>query len=283
MTEEMQGMIVVETLPQITESLENLIVPVRERVCELMTMECTEENKQECKARRTEVRKAKEDLLFAVKKVKERILEPFLSVEEKAEMICAEFDKADVSLKGKVAQIEDEQKHRKEDAVKAFFLELRESMNIGEWLSFEDMNLKITLSDSEKSLMSVVESFLEKVSEDMNVISRLPDSDEVMAEFRSSLNLNSAIKTVEARKAQIERIKADAERMGKALAEEKERKEAVHKVVQAYEAVSAPVASEMEEKVSEKRYRASFTVVGTKEEIVSVKKFLEERGITYES
>ena len=279
----MQELIVVDSIPQISESLDRLISPVQARVAELMALECTEDNKQDCKAQRTSVRKTKDELKDALKQVRSQILSPFVAVEEKAAVIYSELEKADICLKGKIDQIEDVQKSEKEDKLRGYFYELRESLNIGEWLRFEDMNLKITLTASEKSLMGVVDSFLEKVCDDMNMISRLPDSVEVMAEFRNTLNLTSAIRLVEARKAQIERARNDEERRSKALAAQKERAEAVQNAAQAYESVSAPVVSDAPEKPAKKRYRASFTVVGTKEEIVSVKKFLEERGISYES
>ena len=284
--EQMQELIVVEALPQITESLESMIAPVRARVTELMAMECTEDNKQECKKHRASVRKTKDELRGALKQVKERILEPFLSVEEKATAIYTELDKADVCLKGKIAEIEDAEKAEKEEQVRVYFFELRESLHIGDWLSFEAMNLKIGLSDSVKSLMSAVETFLEKVAADMNLISRLPDSVEVMAEFRSTLNLTSAVRTVEARKEQIERAKAEEERRAIAAEEERKRVSDLREAAKAYEAVSAPVVNktaENEAVATEKRYKAAFTVIGTKKEILEVKKFLEERGITYES
>ncbi len=284
--EQVQELIVVEALPQITESLESMIVPVRERVAELMVMECTEDNKQECKKHRASVRKTKDELRGALKQVKERILEPFLYVEEKAAAIYTELDKADICLKGKIAEIEDAEKAEKEEQLRAYFCELRESLHIGDWLTFEAMNLKIGLSDSPKSLMAVAESFLEKVAADMNLISRLPDSAEVMAEFRSTLNLTSAVRTVEARKEQIERARVEEERRALAAEEEKKRVSGVREAAKAYETVSAPVVTktaENEPVAVEKRYKAAFTVIGTKKEIFEVKKFLEERGITYES
>jgi precorrin-6B methylase 2 len=107
-----------------------------------------------------------------------------------------------------------------------------------------------------------------------------------MAEFRSTLNLASAVRTVEARKEQIERARAEEERRAIAAEDEKKRVSDLREAAKAYEAVSAPVinkTAENEPVAAEKRYKAAFTVIGTKKEILEVKKFLEERGITYES
>jgi hypothetical protein len=204
-------------------------------------------------------------------------------VEEKAALILNELEKADIYLKGKIGQIEGVQKAEKEERIRSYFNELRESLNIGDWLTFADMNLKINLTSSDKTLMSVTESFLDKVSEDLGMISRLSDAAEVEVEYRSSLNLTSAVKTVEARKAQIERTRNQAAVRTEAVEKEKERTEAIEKAVEAQNNVSAPIVSGGEEKTAEKRYRASFTVIGTKAEILEIKKFLEERGYTYES
>ena len=282
-TAEINELIVVDSIPQITEQLDRLIDPVRARAAELMAMECTEENKQICKEQRTAVRKTKDELNAALKQVRLQILAPFTAVEEKASVIFGELEKADVYLNGKIGQIEDVQKSEKQERIRMYFNELRESLNIGDWLTFEDMNLKINLTSSDKSLMSVTESFLEKVSEDLNVISRLPDAAEIEVEYRSLLNLNSSVKIVESRKAQIERAKAQAAARTEAEEKAKERTETIQKAAEAQESVSAPVVSSTEEKPAEKRYRASFTVVGTKTEIMEIKKFLEERGIHYES
>lgn len=284
--ENVQNLIVVKAIPQITEYLDQMILPVRERAAELMAMECTDANKQYCKNQRALVRKTEKELRGVLEEARSQILAPFAEVENKANAICCELNKADLCLKGKISQIEDAQKAEKEERIREYFCELRESLNIGDWLVFEAMGLKIGLSDSVKSLMSAVETFLEKVAADMNLISRLPDSVEVMAEFRSTLNLTSAVRTVEARKEQIERARAEEERRAIAAEEKKKRVSDLREAAKAYEAVSAPVinkTADNEPVAAEKRHKAAFTVIGTKKEILEVKKFLEERGITYES
>ena len=106
----------------------------------------------------------------------------------------------------------------------------------------------------------------------------MDDADEIMDEFKRSLDTASAIATVQERHRRIEAEKAARAEWEAVKAQEAE---AVRKV----EAFAPPVEQEpvaapvME---PEKEYRCTFTVRATKPQLNRLKEFLNQEGIKYE-
>ena len=88
--------------------------------------------------------------------------------------------------------------------------------------------------------------------------------------FKSSLNATSAVTTV------LNEVKAEAE--AKSAREEAQKVEAA---IAKQEPIEKPL--EQPKEVDTQTYRIRFTVVGSKDELASVKRFLIEKGIKYES
>ncbi len=66
--------------------------------------------------------------------------------------ISDKFKEADKYFKSKISEIESEIKAEKESKLKDYFIDVATSKNI-KYISFEDLNLKINLSDSLKVII----------------------------------------------------------------------------------------------------------------------------------
>ena len=105
------------------------------------------------------------------------------------------------------------------------------------------------------------------------MISGMDDAEEIMVEFKRTLDAPVAISTVQERHRRIE-----AEKEAQALREAQRAREA--EAVARVEAVAPPAIEPPAE--SEKVYRCSFSVVATKAQLKKLKDFMIQEGIRYE-
>lgn len=165
---------------------------------------------------------------------------------------------------------EDSIKGKKEEEIISYFNEYAQSLNI-DFVSYEQANINVTLTASVKSLKEQAKAFLDGINDDWNLIKAQPDYyDRMFVRFKSSLNATSAVTTV------LNEVKAEAE--AKSAREEAEK---IAVAIAKQEPIEKPL--EQPKEVDTQVYRIRFTVVGSKDELASVKRFLIEKGIKYES
>lgn len=265
--------IVVKQLPVIQEQLETIKVNVQKRVDEALSLVCTEDTVKAVKSARTELGKEFKAWEEKRKQVKVAIMSPYEQFEAiYKDCISNTFKKADAELKSKIDAVEDELKEQKRANVQEYFNEYLESKNIPIAFTLENVNLNITLSASLKSLKEQVKTFIDKVCDDLALIETQEHKEEILYEYKRFLNVSAAITTVVNRYKAIEEAKArEAERLAKIEAEQN----AVQKVEEVVETLSAPVEEE-------KILTLNFTVKATKSKLIELKKFLNQGGYEYE-
>lgn len=264
----------VVSLPVIEERLRTLKPQIEEEVNEALSLACTEETVQAVKAKRAELNKLFSELEEQRKAVKTKIMAPYNVFEAVyKECVTDALKSADESLKGKISAVEEEQKRRCEEDLRDYFAELVAVHHV-EWLAYERAGIKVDMASAKsktpKKLREQLVAFVARVSDDVNRISSLDASAEIMVEYQKSFDAADAICTVQERHRRIEEQEAARE----AAKEEMEReREAVRKV----EAFAAPVPVEVP-----KEYKCTFTVVTTMEKLKALKNFMEKEGISYE-
>ena len=260
--------IVVKQLPVIEEHLKQISEEIEVKINSALSLECNDENVKEVKTIRADLKKVFTDLESKRKAVKNKILEPYNNFEEiYKKYISDKFKNADADLKNKIDDVENQLKNKKNEEVKAYFNELLEKYNIG-FVRYEQVNINVTLTASMKSLKEKVEEFVEKINDDLKLIETQQYKDEILVEYMKTLNVSKAITDVSDRHFILEQVKNDREiEKEKAVEEEK----AVKKV----EKVIAPIEEE-------KIFCVSFKVFGTKEQLIDLKKFLNDGGYKYE-
>lgn len=268
--------------PIIEEKLRALKVEVEQLTVAAMSLVCTEETVQTVKATRSDLNKRFAELEDQRKAVKSAVLGPYNQFEViYKECVSDAFKRADAALKQKVNDVEGEMKRRCEDGLRDYFAELCTVHNI-DFVPYERAGVVISLADAKaktqppKKLREQLSEFVARIAADVDVISTMDGAEEILVEFKQSLDASRSVALVQARHRAIEEAKA-------ARAAREESKAREEEAVKRVEAFAPPVAKEPDpEPVSERTYRCTFTVRATKSQLKRLKEFMTMEGIKYE-
>lgn len=300
-------LIVVKQLPVIEEQLRSVRKQIEDRVASILQMECTEDTVRDVKKARSEMNALFRQLEQRRKDVKGQVERPYKDFETVyKECVSNIFSKADKELAQKIAAVENGLKLQRKEAVAAYFAEYRTSLGLPEDIAtMERAGISITLSASQKSLKAQAKAFLDRIKDDLDLIHTQELADEILLEYRKSLNVSQSIKIVMDRHKAMEvmrlqreaRERAEAERrdhdaeiqraIEEALPEQHtESESSAQKVVSPPVVISAPVQSEIPAEQadvkSERKFSTAFRVTDTIERLRALKKFLNDGGYTYE-
>lgn len=275
--------IVVKQLPVIEQQLAQIKEQVVERVSAAMQLVCTEATVKEIKKARAELNaeyKAWEDKR---KEVKTAVMSPYEQFESVyKDCISDAYKAADKDLKQKIDEVEQQLKTQKAAEVKGYFEEYLASKNI-DFVSYGQAGINVTLSASLKSLKEQAKDFIDRIESDLKLIETFTDlKAEILVEYKKSLNVSDAITGVKARAKAIQEEQARQAAEAEKRAAEAQRVEAIKAAIpEAPAAVEAPT-EQTAAPAPEKKYCIRFTVKGTKEQLIALKKFLNEGEYEYE-
>lgn len=272
--------IAVKQLPIIVEQLHEVKAEVTAKVEQALSLVCTENTVKDVKKVRSELNKELKDFEERRKAVKKAIMTPYEQFETVyKDCISDTYKKADTELKGKIDSVENELKEQKKAEVKGYFDEYLTATGI-DFVTFENANINVTLSASMKSLKEQAKAFVDKIVDDLTLIDTQEHKDEILYEYKQSLNVSNAITTVANRYKAIEEAKAREEER---KAREQAEAEAAAKVESVVEAVTPPTVEPIAPPVEEeKTYTLNFTVRGTMPQLKALKEFLTNGGYDYE-
>lgn len=274
------NIIQVKQLPIIVEQLHEVKAEVTAKVEQALSLVCTEDTVKDVKKVRSELNKELKDYEERRKAVKKAIMTPYEQFETVyKDCISDTYKKADTELKGKIDSVENELKEQKKAEVKGYFDEYLTATGI-DFVTFENANINVTLSASMKSLKEQAKAFIDKIVDDLNVINTQERKDDILYEYKASLNVSAAITTVTNRYKAIEAAKAREEER---KAREQAEAESAAKVEEVVEAVTPPTVEPIAPPVEEeKTYTLKFTVRGTMPRLKALKEFLNNGGYDYE-
>lgn len=286
-----KDLIEVKQLPVIEEQLRSVSTGIDERVKNATSLVCTEESVKTIKEIRTELNKDYKEFETKRKLVKEQVLKPYNDFENVyKECISDKFRNADIILKGKIDNVENELKAKKEKEIKEYFEEYKTANNIG-FITYGQAKINVTLSASMKSLKEQAKQFIDKIVDDLKLIETQEHKTEILVEYKQTLNVSQAItsvtkrfKAIEEEKKRQEKIKQKQLEDAQKIADEnikmqtEETKKALDNFnVTHQEILQAPVEEKTEEILTLK-----FTVRGTRTKLRELKQFLESGGYDYE-
>lgn len=222
-------LIVVRQLPVIEDQLRTVHDTIQARVSAVLEMECTEETYKEVKKARSELNAQFRALEDRRKEVKAQIEAPYKKFELVYKACAGDlFAQADKQLAAKIAAVESGLKQKKADAVRAYFEEYRDSLGIpSDLVSYDHAGIAVTLSASAKSLKTQAKEFLDRISGDLALIDTQEHKDEILVEYRKSLNVSQAVTAVTNRHAAIERQRRMREEMAATADQQRDRKSVV--------------------------------------------------------
>lgn len=270
----MNELIQVKQLPIIEERLRAVKEMVDKTVADAMALVCTEETVQSVKATRADLNRQFQELEVQRKSVKAAVLEPY----ERFEVVYREcvsdaFKRADADLKQKINDVEGGMKRQCEAALREYYTELCMAHHI-DFVPFERTGVVISMADAKaktqppKKLREQLTQFIAGISQGVDLIAGMDDAEEILAEFKISLDAAAAVMTVQERHRRIE-----AEKAAKAARDEAKAQEA--EAVKKVEAFAPPVEKEPV-------FRCSFNVTATKPQLKRLKEFMNMEGIKYE-
>lgn len=274
------NIIQVKQLPIIVEQLHEVKAEVTAKVEQALSLVCTEDTVKDVKKVRSKLNKELKDYEERRKAVKKAIMTPYEQFETVyKDCISDTYKKADTELKDKIDNVENELKEQKKAEVKGYFDEYLQSKGI-DFVTFENAHINVTLSASMKSLKEQAKAFVDKIVDDLNVINTQEHKDDILYEYKASLNVSAAITTVTNRYKAIEATKAREEER---KAREQAEAESAAKVEEVVEAVVPPTVEPIAPPVEEeKTYTLKFTVRGTMPRLKALKEFMNNGGYDYE-
>ena len=276
----MNEIIVVKQLPVIEQQLAQIKEQVAERVSAAMKLVCTEDTVKAVKKARTELNAEFKAWEEKRKEVKTAVMSPYEQFEAVyKDCISDAYKAADKDLKQKVDEVEQELKNKKSAEVKSYFEEYLASKEIA-FVTYEQAGINVTLSASLKSLKEQAKAFVDRIESDLKLIDTFTDlKAEILVEYKKSLNVSDAITGVKARAKAVQEEQARQEAEAEKRAAEAQRVEAIKA------AMPTPVEAPTEQTAAptpEKKFCIRFTVKGTKEQLIALKKFLNEGEYEYE-
>lgn len=204
-----KDIIVLEQLPVIRQNLRAIKAKVDTRTARASSLICTEDTVKEVKKERAELNKEFATLENERKRVKSAILKPYEDFEAVyKECVSAAYKAADEALKGKIADVENGLKAERQAAFNEYFDRKKSETGI-DFVVPEQVGVKITLSGNAESYKQAADAFFDKVLSELGTIDKMNDKDEILYEYKQTLDLGQAIAAVTNRKAA---LKAQEER-----------------------------------------------------------------------
>ena len=275
--------IVVKQLPVIEQQLAQIKQQVAERVETVTSLVVTEDTVKAVKKARAELGTEFKSWEEKRKEVKKAVITPYEKFEEVYnDCISNSYKTADKLLKQRIDEVENELKAKKAAEVQSYFEEYLESKSI-DFITYEQAGINVTLSASLKSLKEQAKAFIDRIESDLKLIETFTDlKAEILVEYKKSLNVSDAITGVKARAKAVQEEQARQEAEAEKRAAEAQRVEAIKAAIpEAPAAVEAPT-EQTAAPAPEKKFCIRFTVKGTKEQLIALKKFLNEGEYEYE-
>lgn len=208
---QMNDLIVVKQLPVIEEQLKTIKVNIEEKVSGVLALECTEGTVKAIKVLRADLTKDYKELEERRKLVKSKILAPYEAFEAiYKECVTEIFKSADTELKKRIDDVENNLKYEKRKEIEDYFNEYAKSKNI-DFVGFFDAHINVTMSASKKSLLEQAKAFIDKICDDLKLIDTQEHKEEILVEYKATLNVSNAITSVSERHKAIEAEKAKQE------------------------------------------------------------------------
>lgn len=234
----MEDLIVVKQLPVIEEQLRALKGRWEQLALDAEAMVCTADTIQSVKTFRANMRKEFDEVEIQRKAAKNAIMERYNQFEAVyKECVTTAFTQADKACALKINEVEDDMRHRCEEGLQDYFAELCAVRHL-DWLEYERACIKVDMASAKAKtptkLRKQLVEFVTRVADSVDRIMELDNAEEIMVEFKCSLDAADAICKVHERNQRIEEERARKEEHGAIQAQEAE-------PVRRVEALSPPV------------------------------------------
>lgn len=273
--EEQKQLAVVEQLPVITERLEEVSKAIKEKTDRAMSLVVTEDNLKDIKKVRAELNKEFKDYESLRKTIKNKIMEKYTDFENRYNTLIGNaFKNAEDCLRGKINEGEYKIISQKEKELRIYFDEYLASINLKDMVKFEQLNIKVGLSTSDKKLREEVKSKLDNIAKDIKLIELEEYSNDIMLEYLKDFDFVRAKTEVMVMIVGKKKLEEELERRKKQEEQDKIIEQKVDdEIIIPVEIVEKPVEN----------LTTRFQVTGTKEQLVALKQYMIQNDLKFES
>lgn len=274
-------LIEIKQLPIIEERFKEVSSEIEEKISNALSLPATEENLKIIKQLRATLNKEFGIYEEQRKDVKSKILKPYNEFNDMYEKyIGSLFKHGNEQLKEKVTSVENIQKQKREQEVRDYFNEYKTSHDL-DFITYEQANINVTLTASMKSLKEQAKAFIDKVIDDIQLINLEEHREEILVEYKQTLNASKSIITVKNRLAMVEKEKQVQEEMRKY---ELDQQKYSHSSNQEETILQAPKIENVEKsenmtKDTEEIIDYPFRAVGPKDKVIQVFQYAQSIGI----
>lgn len=230
------------------------------------------------------------DLLEAKRKTAKSIyLEPWEKFESEYKKNVSElYNHADTELKKAIDSLEKEIKSKRKEELLKYFTELCQSYNVP-WLKYDDLEIVLTMSDAKsKNLNSIkakIKNKVKSISNDCEAISKLPESEKILAVYMETLNCGESIAYVNTQNAKIQQAKAIQANTQKVNAEQQQHNVEIEKAI---EELKEQMPKDIQKVIDESEndldfYVCRFALYASRQQLIKIKEFFNKEHIKYET
>lgn len=295
-------LVIVRQLPIIEDKMEEALASVQDRLSAMSNLVVTDDNYKELKKVRADLNKEYNHLETLRKQVKSAVEAPYKKFESGAYKKMADaYRGAIAQLDGNIKDVENGLITQRKESLLKYYDEYRQSLGLdAEIADPKRSGIKVGLSGTMKSFKEQARAHLDKISNDLTMIDTLEDRDEILVEYRISLDASNAVMTVNERHRQAEemRKRREAEEESRRIREEKEsavedaiayeeQKKAMESNADSGEILGAPTvqnAPEEQETVQDEILHAKYLkydIYGTLEQLRGMKEAMLECMLDY--
>lgn len=272
---ELQPMLACTQPPVISQNLLDMAGLIRQKSEYVLALPRTEEGMKAVKAIRAQARKEFDQLETQRKEVKKAVLSPYEQAERLYKGFVTEpFKALDEACKGYVDEVEGAIKKECEDTLRQYFADLCAMKGLT-WIKWERLGIKVDMATARlaepKKAMETIKAFVDRVCADMEAISTMAESAEILAYYEQTLDIAEAIRRNDAFRKAAEVAKQNKEKWEGRAAQAAIAKEAV--------VAAEPGIIVKDESV--KKLRCTFTVTASAPMLRALKAFLDNHNFEY--
>ena len=281
---EMELKVKAPTFPEVIEfNFDELKQEITERASTYVNLVYGEEQIQDAKKDRATLNKFVKALSDERIKIKKECLKPYEDFEAKIKELDRIVNVAIDNIDSQVKGYEEKQKQEKQIKISEYWC----SVDHPEWLYIDMIhnNKWLNVSVSMKSIQDEIDSRLEQIASDLETLANLPEFGfEAVEVYKTTLDLNKALNEgkrlsdIQKRKAEAERLKAEMEAEQARLAAEVEAEKA--EVVEMHE---VPFQADAMNPPEQPKQWVSFKALLTVDQARELKRFFDDRCIEFEA
>ena len=259
--------------PVIIENLDNIKQSLQLLLMDISDLPRNDESLKYVKQIRANLTKELDKMETQRKAAKKKALEPYERAEAKyREYISGPYKDADAKLKAWVDDYQNELKQYCIDKLKEYFDELCQAYDI-DFISFDQMGIAVSMAMARqvepKKAMKQIYNQLRAVRDDMDMILKMDNAAEIMAEYRKNPILSQALTAIAQRQ-------EEQESMQTYVAEQKQRLQQVE------EHKAAMLEAAPEAVPEEECYTVRFVATGNIAALKALKAYGTSLGIVFE-